>query len=304
MGDGLQIFIFVLLGLLGLIVLLILYGVLIEPRFIIDTTRETARIPNLPPALEGRDIAVIADLQVGMWWGNTGAARKAVRKIIADPPAAVLVLGDFIYHACKNTEWAIRETQGLLAPLVEAGIPTYGILGNHDYGVVNQVDPSIDYTRAFQLADALESVGIRLLKNQAVQLSAGPDHHPCPFYLVGIGAYMAHDSDPEKAFAEVPDDAARFVFMHNPDSFKNISEGKAPAAVAGHTHGGQVCIPGFPDWSYLSLFKQGQTHVDGWIKDFGKPGNHLYVNRGIGFSDIPIRINCPPEISRFRLIHP
>ncbi|MGB3760287.1 MAG: hypothetical protein WBA07_28570 [Rivularia sp. (in: cyanobacteria)] len=40
---------------------------------------------------------------------------------------------------------------------------------------------------------------------------------------------------------------------------------------------------------------------DGWIKDYGKQGNRLYVNRGIGFSDIPIRINCPPEVTLFTL---
>jgi predicted MPP superfamily phosphohydrolase len=45
------------------------------------------------------------------------------------------------------------------------------------------------------------------------------------------------------------------------------------------------------------------VHADGWIRDrgFGAPGNTLYVNRGIGFSDVPIRINCPPELTLFTL---
>ncbi len=73
--------------------------------------------------------------------------------------------------------------------------------------------------------------------------------------------------------------------------------------MAGHTHGGQIRIPGLPNWSYLSLFESDPVHMDGWIEDdFGKPGNHLYVNRGIGFSDYPIRINCPPEVTRFKLV--
>ncbi len=301
MGEILRYAGLFLLGLGGFIVLIILYGVLIEPRFIIDTTHARAVIPNLPPEWEGRELAAIADLQVGMWWGNTGAIRKVVRQLIERPPAAVLILGDFLYHANQNTEQAIQTVQKLLAPLAQAGIPTYGLLGNHDYSVVNQSDPNMDYTRAFHLVEALEAIGIQMLDNRAELLDPGRGKQPCPFYLVGIGSSMAEDSHPEKAFAEIPGGAARFVMMHNPDSFQQISADQAPVAVAGHTHGGQIRLPGFPDWSYLSLFEQGQVHMDGWIDDFGQSGNHLYVNRGIGFSDYPIRINCPPEVTRFRL---
>ncbi len=302
MGEFLRVTGYIFLGLLSFLILIILYGVFIEPRFIIDVTRTAARIPNLPEEWEGREIAVIADLQVGMWFANIGAIRKAVSKIVKDPPAAALVLGDFIYHASDHTDQVVRQAQDLLAPLVKAGIPVYGVLGNHDYRVVDSADPSMNYSRALETRDALRAIGIRMVENAAVQLAPAHSEHGCPLYLVGIGSYMAHDSEPEEAFAQVPEAAPRFVFMHNPDSFKDIPAGKAPAAVAGHTHGGQIRIPGFPDWSYLSIFEEGQVHIDGWIvDDFGQPGNHLYVNRGIGFSDYPIRINCPPEVTRFRL---
>jgi hypothetical protein len=44
-----------------------------------------------------------------------------------------------------------------------------------------------------------------------------------------------------------------------------------------------------PDWSYLALLEEDEVHVDGWIAGYGRPGNHLYVSRGVGMSRIPAR---------------
>ena len=90
--------------------------------------------------------------------------------------------------------------------------------------------------------------------------------------------------------------------MHHPDTFASLPAGSAPLAIAGHTHGGQVRLPFLPRWSWMTLAKDEPVHVDGWIQDYGAAGNRLYVNRGIGFSTIPIRINCPPEITIFTLL--
>ncbi len=217
MGEFLTVIGYIFLGLVSLIILFIIYGVFIEPRFIIDVTRPVAHIPNLPQDWEGREIAVIADLQVGMWLGNTGAIRRAVKKILEDPPAAALVLGDFIYHAADHTDEVVHTVQELLSPLVEAGIPVYGVLGNHDYSVVDRSDPNMNYTRAIETRDAMKEIGIRMLENQAAELASPKEKNACPFYLVGIGSYMAQDSEIEEAFSHVPDAAPRFVFMHNPE---------------------------------------------------------------------------------------
>ena len=87
--------------------------------------------------------------------------------------------------------------------------------------------------------------------------------------------------------------------MHNPNSFEAFPAGSAPLAVAGHTHGGQVRLPGTPEWSWLTFVKEDEVHADGWIDGYGSPHNRLYVNRGIGFSGVPLRINCMPEVSLF-----
>ncbi len=119
--------------------------------------------------------------------------------------------------------------------------------------------------------------------------------------LVGIGARWPNEDRPEAALSGVSDGAPRFVMMHNPNSFEAFPAGTAPVAVAGHTHGGQVRVPFLAEWSWLKIVEDDEIHVDGWIEGFGEPGNQLYVNRGIGFSVAPIRINCRPEITLFTL---
>jgi predicted MPP superfamily phosphohydrolase len=103
------------------------------------------------------------------------------------------------------------------------------------------------------------------------------------------------------ALEGVPDGAARVVFMHNPDTFAEIPAGAAPLGVAAHTHGGQIRVPSMPEWSWMALLQNERVHADGWIDGYGAPGNRLYVNRGIGFSTIPMRIFCPPEVTFFTL---
>ncbi|MFH7029531.1 MAG: hypothetical protein ACHBN1_30130 [Heteroscytonema crispum UTEX LB 1556] len=119
--------------------------------------------------------------------------------------------------------------------------------------------------------------------------------------MVGIGSHWAKEDKPEVALAQVPNGAPRFVMMHHPDSFAAFPANTAPVAVAGHTHGGQIRLPFTPEWSWLSFTQEDEVDVDGWIDNYGAPGNRLYVNRGIGFSIIPIRINCPPEVTLFTL---
>lgn len=295
---------YVLLGLLGLSGALLLWG-LIEP-YIIDTEEEVAAIPNLPSAWDGQRVAVIGDWQVGMWLDNTPTIRRIVQQLIESRPALVLIVGDFIYGAGKDPQEEISQAIELIRPLSASGIPIYAVLGNHDYGMTSKQD-SPDQLMATKLYQALEAVGVQVLQNQAAALAMPKNANQkttgvtAPLYLVGIGSHWARDDRPAAALAQVPGTAPRFVMMHHPDSFAAFPTSTAPVAVAGHTHGGQIRLPFLPEWSLLTFVKDDEVHADGWINGYGQPGNHLYVNRGIGFSLIPIRINCPPEVTIFTL---
>jgi uncharacterized protein len=294
--DMVKVIKWIFVGLLIVFVLLLIWGALIEP-YLLDVEEETAVIPNLPSGWEGRQIAALGDFQVGMWGDNEATIRKAVDRLLEIQPDFILFLGDFIYHAPEGRESEVNAIIQLLDPLTQSDIPIYAVLGNHDYQV-KEVGEIPNKELALRLEQRLEAVGIHVLQNEVISLQTTEND---PFYLVGIGAYQPGLDDPINVFSDVSPDAPRLVIMHNPASFASIPADAAPMAVAGHTHGGQIRVPFLPEWSYLTYIESEPVHTDGWISDYGQPGNQLYVNRGIGFSLIPIRINCIPEITLFTL---
>lgn len=287
-------------GTLTLILLLLFWGTVIEPR-LIDERRHGVPIPNLPPTFDGAEIAVIADFQVGMWGANTGTIERIVGRLVEDRPAAVLIAGDFVYKADDQLEETVARAVALVRPLTDARIATFAVLGNHDYSLDLKDDP-INRRVAKVLESALEQIGVHVLENEALPLRSRAAGEHEPLYIVGIGELWAGASEPREAVAPLPSDAARIVFMHHPQSFDGLPPGTAPLAVAAHTHGGQIALPFTPHWSWMSLVKGQLLEADGWAENSEEPpGNRLYVNIGIGFSDVPVRINALPELTLFTL---
>ena len=278
-----------LLTLLAAITFLLLWS-LAEPYFI-DQREVSATLPNLPEPWEGQRVAVIADFQVGMWFGNTWTVRRIVHRLVEEPPAAVLIAGDFIYHPHKDRR-EVGKAVRLLEPLVKANIPIYVVLGNHDYQMPT-AKAAKDADLAAELVSALEAAGVRVLQNEAAPLALGG----VPLYIVGVGSHVADEDNPEAALAQVPEDAPRLAIMHHPTSFLKFPAGTAPLAFAAHTHGGQFRLPFTPEWSWMTFSEADEVHADGWTDDFGEAGNRLYINRGIGFSVVPFRLNAPPELT-------
>lgn len=285
------------IGLASAVGLLAIWG-FIEPR-LLSTEMETATIPGLPAAWEGKQIGQISDFQVGLWGDNPGTARRGIAQLIEANPAAVFISGDFIYHAGPdNPEAEITLAVSIVEPLIEAGIPTYAVMGNHDYGMSSKkAPPKMDL--AAQMAAALEAAGVDVLKNETVAMTL-PDSED-PLLLVALGSRWANQADVDKAFDGVASERPRVVLMHNPDTYEELPANSAPLAVAGHTHGGQMRVPMLPQWSWLRFTQKDKVYADGWAKGYGAPGNNLYVNRGIGMSIVPIRIFCLPEITLFTL---
>jgi uncharacterized protein len=295
----------VVLGGSAAAVLLLIWSVAIEPRVITEEEFDVD-IPDLPPSWEGQRLALIADPQVGPWFSNTGTLRRIVRRLVKLRPAAVLIAGDFIYDPLleepeERAEFrsrraaAIRKARraaAILQPLAAAAIPAYAVLGNHDLDSALPARPNM-------LQQLLEGAGVRVLVNEAVPMrcSAGDGE----LWLVGLAAEARRARDSRAAFDELPHRAARVVLMHNPDSFEQLPAGSAPLALAGHTHGGQVLFPYQVVRRLLGWVNKRRPQLAGWIRDYGQPGNRLYINRGIGFSHLPLRFNAPPEITVFTL---
>ncbi|PSO69506.1 MAG: hypothetical protein BRC59_04735 [Cyanobacteria bacterium SW_4_48_29] len=154
---------------------------------------------------------------------------------------------------------------------------------------------------AAQLEKALEEVGIVVLKNEAVKLLLPENKNPSePLYLVGIGAHQPNNYKPKVALKQLPDNSPRIAIMHNTKTLEAFPPQTAPMAIAGHTHSRQIRIPFTPQWSWLTATKKLE-HVSSWSGGEQGSGNRIHVNRGIGMSIIPVRFNCPPELTLFTL---
>ena len=282
---------------------LFIWGIAIES-YLLTIETPVAVIPRLPRAWAGQRVAVMGDLQIGRWMANTATVSGAVEAVLAERPALVLLLGDFIYYPGHTPDQEIAEVVALLHPLPAAGLSVYADLGNHEYAATSLQAPKNEMLAA-RVRQALEAIGIRVLINEAVALPPPDPRHvpriePRPdayLYLVGIGADAAGLAAPAKAVSQVPEGAAQLVIMHHPEVFTELPAGTAPLALAGHSHGGQVRLPFLPLWSSWQFSYQGRVQVSGWIEGYGQPGNYLYVNRGIGFSRLPIRLNASPELT-------
>ena len=276
-------------------IILILWG-LIEP-YVLEVRSEVAIVPQLPDSWNGKQIGQVSDFQIGMWMQNTHTARHSIDVLVKHRLAVVILTGDFIYESLPNPDDEITKVIDIIQPLLSANIPTYGVLGNHDYSH----KPPIE-SLGQKVERSLEESGVKVLQNEAIALHRPDDDRPeSSLYLVGIGSRIAGHENVDQALSELPKDSPRIVAMHNPISFKSFPARTAPFAMAGHTHGGQIRILFLPHWTWLSLVDSMPDRGSGWAEDYGELGNHLYINRGIGFSDIPIRINCRSEVTLFTL---
>jgi len=298
-----------LLTAVGIVLLVVLVGLawgMVEP-YTVDRKGLDVTLPDLPEAWDGRVVAVIADLHVGMRLANLATVRRIVADLVASRPAVVLAAGDFVYDGERDPAGIARRAAGLLAPLVDAGLPVFAVLGNHDYAMPSR-DDEPDERLAEAVRTALEDVGIRVLENETLPLPAPGRGEPMPeaerLYLAAIGARVPGRDHPAETVARLPSEAPRIVLMHHPDSFEALPAGTAPLAVAGHTHGGQFRIPFTPTWTWMTFAEEDIVHPDGWIPSFGGEDNRLYVNRGIGFSVLPLRLNCPPEVTYLTVRRP
>jgi predicted MPP superfamily phosphohydrolase len=155
----------------------------------------------------------------------------------------------------------------------------YGVLGNHDAIVGSRI-----------VRDHMENNGLPLLVNECVRIERGGAH------ILMAGLDNASEGHPNLALA-VPKstDAPVILMVHEPDYANNVvthERGRVvDLIVCGHTHGGQVRVPGIRP---LALPPLGRIYTEG---HYLLGGTQLYVNRGIGTVGLPFRWNCPPEIT-------
>jgi predicted MPP superfamily phosphohydrolase len=248
-----------------------------EPRL----ERITVPVPPDHPDLAGLTIGFVADTHVGPHISLEEATR-AIAMVRAERPDLVLLGGDYISESPRHAEPAAA----LLGELVRsAPLGGYAVLGNHDCG---------ERFRDRIVTAALEREGITVLRNASAAVETGRGQ----LWIAGIDEAIMSQADPDAAFAGVPTGAATIALWHEPDYAAESAQRGAFVQFSGHSHGGQVRLPGIGP---LVLPIGGARFVQGWNQAAGMP---VYTTRGVGVFMPPVRLNCPPEVTLISLVAP
>ena len=250
------------------------YAMAVEPDNLV-LERKQVRLPNLPNAFDGFRIVLLTDFHLHPFT-TTDLIRRTVEISNALKPDLVLLGGDFV---CSFAE-AVLE----LAPILErldAKHGLFAVLGNHDHR-----------RGAHIVLDGLRRASIRVLMNEGVRLTGGDGS----IFLAGIDSVSAGQPNPRAAFSARKNEPVSLALVHEPDYIDHLSRlVQVDLQLSGHTHGGQVRIPGL---GAIALPPLGHTYVEGLYR---VGPSQVYTSRGIGTVGVPFRFNCPPEVTEITL---
>jgi len=226
----------------------------------------------LPPAFEGITLLHISDLHVDM-------NERAMQRLIALLPTlsydACVLTGDFRGATFGPFDRVLDGMKRICAALKP---PVYGVLGNHD---------------TIRLVPSLEDLGVRMLLNECETIARGDQR----IYLCGIDdAHFYRVDNIEKAASDIPPASFTILLSHTPEVYRQAAHAGFDLLLAGHTHGGQICLPGSVPITLDSVLPR-RLGSGVWTYH-GMTG---YTSVGVGSSVVPIRLNCPPEITLHRL---
>jgi predicted MPP superfamily phosphohydrolase len=226
----------------------------------------------VPKAFDGFTIAQISDLHVEM----SEAAMKRVVELTREARYDLCVLtGDYRGKTCGPYDTTLagvaRVRAGLRAPI-------YGVLGNHD---------------TICMVPGLEAMGIKMLLNESEIIERGGQR----LHLSGIDdAHFYEMADIGKVAAAIPDGEFSILVSHTPEVYRQAALAGFNLLLSGHTHGGQICLPGGIPITLDSVLPRFMGS-GAW-----KYGDMIgYTSVGAGSSVVPVRFNCPPEITLHHL---
>ena len=229
---------------------------------------------DLPPSFDGFAILQISDLHVDM---NADPMRRLV-ELLPDINYDLCVLtGDFrgkTFGPFSAALDGLEQVRRYLKP------PVYGVLGNHD---------------TIRMVPRLEDMGIRMLLNESEMIVRGKER----IFLAGIDdAHYYRVDNIEKAASLIPRNEFSILLSHTPEIYRQAAHADFRVLLSGHTHGGQMCLPGSVPLTLDSKLPR-QLGSGAW-RYHNMDG---YTSVGVGSSIVPVRFNCPPEISLHQLRH-
>lgn len=229
---------------------------------------------DLPPAFDGFRILFLTDLHLDGVHGLTDALIAQIRGLDAD---LCLIGGDLRMKLYGPSAPALRRLKRVL-PHIRARHGIFGVLGNHD---------------CIEMVPDLEESGILMLIN---------DSHPIEknhkaLWLVGLDdPHYYQTNDEIAAFRRVPAEAFTILLAHSPEAYRQAAAHGSRLYLCGHTHAGQIRRLGHGP-IYTNSRAPRYTAEGRWVYN-GMTG---YTSRGIGASSVPLRFNCPAEVTLITL---
>jgi uncharacterized protein len=230
------------------------------------------RLRNLPSLFDGFTILHITDPHADM-------NPKAMQRLAE-------ILPGLEYDLCVLTGDYRGETYGPFGEAMKSLAvvrtrlkgPVYGVLGNHD---------------TIRMVPALEEMGIQMLLNESVEIVRGHQR----IHLAGIDdAHYYRVDNFEKATSEIPHHEFSILLSHTPEVYRQAAHADFDFLMSGHTHGGQICLPGSIPIMLQSAMPR-RMGAGPW-KYHDMIG---YTSVGVGTCVVPVRFNCPPEITLHHL---
>lgn len=229
-------------------------------------------VERLPEAFSGIRILHLSDLHITRWTKELQHWREQIEPLTPD---IAVITGDLGHRSWKWKK-TLPNVQRLFSA-IHAPLGTYFILGNHD---------SLD------LGPALAASGAVMLTNESVIIERAGQR----FAIIGVAQHRRSDTDIPAALQSVHATDFKLMLLHYPDLIHSAAAAGVDVCLAGHTHGGQICLPdGSPIIGHDVLppnMCTGLSRVaDTW----------LIVNRGIGKAGLRLRLFCPPQVMMLTL---
>jgi predicted MPP superfamily phosphohydrolase len=239
------------------------YGVVYE-RHHLGATEATLTVSGLPPALTGVRIALMTDIHHSALV-SADDVRAAVDLALSLKPDLIVLGGDYVTFQDRSYMGPVAE---LLAPL-HAPQGVFAILGNHDDDKYMPAE--------------LERRGFTVLKDRCARVELRGE----ALELAGIRFWTRRTSEVEQVLKHSR--GTVLLLAHDPRRLTEAAELNVPAVLSGHTHGGQVVLPG------VGALAKARFPI---LQGLGRQANtSIFVSRGIGTVYVPVRINCPPEVA-------
>lgn len=260
-------------------------SILLEPNHP-RIVRQDITLRRWPAQLDGFTLALLSDFHYDSHF-SVHPLQAAIGMVNGLHPDLIVLTGDFVtaspFDGGEEKAASNAEPCATLIAQMHAPHGLWAVLGNHDWAT----DP-------LRVTHSLNEQNIQVLANQ----SAPMEINGARFWLAGVAEIIFRTSDLPATLANIPRDEATILLAHEPDYADYAAHHPIDLQLSGHSHGGQIRLPFLPP---LYLPEMARKYYAG-LYQIGPLT--LYTNLGLGTMGVPIRWNCPPEITFITLHSP